>query len=141
MSKDSAATGPKMLTRDEILRVIDVRTEVVDVPEWGGSLTVRGMTGRERDQYESAMLVADRKGNLKMDMANARARIVAICAVDTDGSPLFTKDDVFLLSTKSSAALDRVYGVAAALSGIGDRDLEELVKNSGSGQSDDSGSA
>lgn len=141
-TNDAAASAPKMLTRDDIFRAVDVHTEVVDVPEWGGAVTVRGMTGRERDQYEQSMLVADKKGSLKPDMTDARARIVVACAIDADGNRLFAdKGDVLMLSMKSAAALDRVSAVASVLSGISDRDLEDLVKNSGSDQSDDSGSA
>jgi len=140
-TKNTAAT-PKLLSRDDIFRVVDVHTEIVDVPEWGGAVKVRGMTGRERDQYEQSMLVADKKGTLKPDMTDARARLVVACAVNEDGSPLFAdKGDVLMLSMKSAAALDRVSSVASVLSGISDRDLEDLVKNSGSDQSDDSGSA
>lgn len=131
----------KKLTRDDVLRAKDVHTEVVDVPEWGGSLTVRGMTGRERDKYEQSMLQPDKKGVYKPNMTDARARIVAICAVDDDGKAIFSPEDVLILSTKSAAALDRVSSVCSVLSGISDKDLDDLLGNSESDQSDDSISA
>jgi len=141
-TKETAPNAPKMLSRDDIFRVVDVHTEIVDVPEWGGAVTVRGMTGRERDRYEQSMLIADKKGTLKPDMTDARARLVAACAVDGDGNPLFTdKNDVMLLTMKSAAALDRVAAVAQVLSGISDKDLGDLLGNSESDQSDDSISA
>ena len=140
-TKNAPAPALKMLTRDDIFRASDVHTEIVDVPEWGGAIKVRGMTGRERDRYEQSMLVPDKKGTLKPNMTDARARLVAVCAVDDDGNPIFSPDDVLMLSTKSAAALDRVSSVASVLSGISDRDLETLLGNSDSDQSDDSTSA
>lgn len=141
MATKDTATAPKLLSREDIFRVVDVHTEVVDVPEWGGAVTVRGMTGRERDRYEQSMLVADKKGTLKPDMTDARARLVVACAVDEAGNAIFTKDDVLLLTMKSAAALDRVASVAQVLSGISDKDLGELLGNSEGDQSDDSISA
>ena len=34
-----------MLTRDAILNAADLKTEAVPVPEWGGDVLVRGLTG------------------------------------------------------------------------------------------------
>ena len=42
-----------ILTRDEILESEDLATETVSVPEWGGSVIVRALTGTERDAYEA----------------------------------------------------------------------------------------
>lgn len=140
MSKtETAPSGPKMLTRDDILRAVDQHTEVVDVPEWGGSLRVRGLNGRERDRYEQAMLVADKKGNIKPDMTDARARLVAASAINEDGSAMFSsKDDVMMLTMKSAAALDRVSSVCQVLSGLSDKDLDDLLGNSDGDPSDGS---
>ena len=46
----------KLLSRDEILAASDLTKELVEVPEWGGSVYVRAMTGTERDSYEESVL-------------------------------------------------------------------------------------
>ena len=46
------------LTRDLILGMDDLSRVRVDVPEWGGHLFVRSMTGMERDAFEGAMFNA-----------------------------------------------------------------------------------
>lgn len=118
-----------LLTKEQILRVKDIETRTVHVPEWGGDVMVRGMTGIERDQFESKIL--DQSGKkAKVNLQNARARLVAITVVDEAGDRLFTENEVVLLGTKSATALSRVYDVAAALSGISDEDIEELLGNS-----------
>jgi len=131
------------LTAAAILAADDLQRETVDVPEWGGQVCVRGMTGAERDAYESTLLSV--KGtDVSLDkggMTSARARICAMCMIDPEtGKRLFTDNQVIDLGKKSGRALDRVFGVAQRLSGISKADIDELRKNSKNGQSEDSGS-
>jgi hypothetical protein len=126
-----------MLNREQILTANDLRTEEVQVPEWGGAVLVRGMTGAERDRYEATVVQQNGKST-KVNMRNARARLVVMTVVDEDGKHLFSEADIESLSEKNAAALDRIFSVASRLSGIGDKDLDELSKNSLPGQSDDS---
>lgn len=118
-----------LLTKEQILKVKDIETRTVSVPEWGGDVLVRGMTGIERDAFEAKIL--DQSGKkTKVNLQNARARLVAITVVDENGNRLFTENEIVLLGTKSATALSRVYDVAASLSGISDDDIEELLGNS-----------
>lgn len=118
------------LSKDDILKADDVRTEEVEVPEWGGSVLVRGMTGEERDEFEASMLV--RRGDQMIpDTWNTRAKLIARCVIDDDGTPLFTRQDVDALGKKSGAALDRVFDVASRLSGLRPEDAKEAAENFG----------
>jgi len=125
------------LTKAQILAAADLTTEVVPVPEWGGEVLVRSLTGAARDQYEADFLLIDTsrgKPTYDMDLENARARLVALSVVDEDGKLLFDDADVFALGEKSAAALDRVYSTAKRISGLSDEDVEELRKNSKRGR-------
>ena len=44
------------LSRDTILQREDIKTEDVEVPEWGGTVRVRGMSGVERDAFEAGLI-------------------------------------------------------------------------------------
>ena len=128
-----------ILTRDQILQANDIITETVSVPEWGGEVLVRGLSGSQRDAFEDATL--EQKGkSRRVNLANVRARLCAISIVDETGKRMFTDEDVRALGRKSAAALDRVFSAAQRLSGLSDEDVEELAKNSDGGQSEDSGS-
>ena len=61
------------LSRDDILKAEDLTTEEVDVPEWGGTVLVRGLTGRERDEFEASVMVRY-AGEMVQDLANIRAK-------------------------------------------------------------------
>lgn len=126
-----------ILTRDAILQAKDLPKELVAVPEWGGEVYVRALTGAERDSFEQSMLEQKGKSS-KMNLKNVRAKLVALTVVDEDEKRLFSDDDVKFLGNKSAAALNRIFEVAQRLSGLRPEDVEELTKNSESDQSEDS---
>jgi hypothetical protein len=125
------------LNKDQILKADDLPTEIVPVPEWEGEVLVRGLNGTERDEFEaSTITMRGPQGRQQAvpDTANIRAKLVARCVIEDDGTPMFTQQDVHALGQKSSAALDRIFEAAARLSGISKDDLEELGKDSATGQ-------
>ena len=121
------------LTRDAILAAAALKTEDVPVPEWGGSVLVRELRGRERDEWEASLAV-QRGRQMVPDVANMRAKLVARCVVDAEGEPVFSQQDVNALGELSAAALDRVFEVASRLSALNPDSLEEKAKNSATAQ-------
>lgn len=114
-----------MLTKEQILAALDLTTEEVQVPEWGGSIFVRSMTGLERDTFGASL----RKADGTVDLANYRAKLLVQCVVDEASKPLFTADDLIALGGKSSAALDRVFAVAERLNSMTPTASEDATKN------------
>ena len=125
----------KTLSRDEILGADDLKSESVEVPEWGGAVIVRELTGAERDAWESSV-VKTNGTKVTVDSQNMRAKLAALCIVDDKGERMFTEKDAIVLGKKSAAALDRVTDVARKLSRIGEDQLDNLGKVSGSTKSD-----
>jgi len=125
-----------LLTRDAILEAQDLQHEEVYIPEWGGSVRVRTLTGAERDAFEQS--IVDQRGkDTRMNLRNIRAKLVALTVVDGDGKRLFSDADAKLLGQKSASALDKIFEVAQRLSGLRDEDVEELAKNSDDDLSED----
>jgi hypothetical protein len=129
-----------ILGREQILAADDIRRELVEVPEWGGSVWVRGMTGRERDDYEAGAFTIkpDPQGGRPEVVPSedgVRARLVAFCCVDEAGQRIFSEEDAKVLGQKSAAALERVFDVGRRLSGVGADALQDAEGNSDGGPS------
>ena len=122
-----------MLSKEEILNSKDIESKIVSVPEWGGEVTVKGLTLAEKDKWTDGILVDG-----KASMTGATVLLCALCIVDESGGQMFTGDDIDALNAKSASALDRVFQVAQKLSGIGQEEIEETVKNSETTQTVDS---
>ncbi len=126
------------LTKDAILNANDIQREEVKVPEWGGIVLVRGLSGKERDLLEASMIKGKGK-NASVNLENLRAKVVARSIVDGNNNRIFEDADIPALAQKSAAALNRVYEVAQRLSGISQEDVDELTKNSETALSEGSG--
>lgn len=112
-----------MLNRDAILKSDDRRTAVVEVPEWGGSVTIAEMSGKDRDAFEAAFMDESKR------FVNLRARMVAMSVIDENGDRMFSDGDVEALGKKSGKALDRVFSAIQRLNALSDADIEEIQGN------------
>jgi len=135
MAEKKRAGG--LLTKEEILTSEDLNWRDVQVPEWGGVVRVRALTGTQRDAFESEVVVMNGR-DVQRNTRNIRARLVSLTVVDEDGKPVFHHTDIDALGNKSAKALDRVFSAASELSGLSEADVEELAENFVSGQSDGS---
>ncbi|MER5252900.1 hypothetical protein [Streptomyces sp. NPDC002855] len=117
-----------LLNKDQILDADDKQVEDVAVPEWGGHVRIRGLSGVEVDKYEQGILRGKSKSEVNIE--NATARLVAWCAIGEDGSRLFVGEaDLKELGRKSAAALARCFEVASRLSGMRPGDVEKMVED------------
>jgi hypothetical protein len=130
------AAEKKFLDKASILAQDDLRTEDVQIPEWGGAwVRVRTLNASERDHWEAG--IVNRIGKKTVfNSENIRARLCLLCLVDEEGNRLFDDGDMFPLGGKSAAALSRIYDVASRLNGLSDADVEELAGESAAGQSE-----
>lgn len=128
-----------LLSKAAILAAVDLKTEDVAVPAWGGTVRIRTMTGQERDEFRAAIAATEGEAGVPIGKFSA-ALLVAAC-VDESGARLFTAGDMAALQAKAAASLDAPAAVAMRLNGLGAGAVEAAEKNSVSGQSADSGSA
>lgn len=118
----------RALSADDILKAPDLRTQKLEVPEWGGHVYVRLMTGTERDEFEQEF-VDLRTGKRGGSVKNIRAKFAARVMSDKDGRRLFTDKQIDQLGQKSAAALDRVFDMGLRLNGLAESDVQELAGN------------
>ena len=113
------------LSADAILAADDIVTEAVDCPEWGVKVWIKGMSGAERDAFEQSIR---RRGEL--DLTNARAKLLVRVIVNENGTRIFADSHAPALGKKSSLVINRLYEVAARLSGMSDEEQEAMEGNS-----------
>lgn len=101
--------------------------ERVEVPELGGHVFIRGMSGVERDAWEKTLLVGRGKSQ-KVNTENVRAKLVARTAVDENRERIFSDEDAQALGALRVDVLTRLFQVAQRMSGVTDEDVEELGK-------------
>ncbi len=124
-----------MLTRDAILGIEDRKLVAVSVPEWGGDVYIRPMSGSERDSFEGEMI--NQTGSR---IANIRARMAVRVVCDDQGTRLFTDAEAATLGEKSAAALDRIFAASQKINRIGDAEVDAEKKDSPAAPSAASGS-
>ena len=126
------------LGRDAILGAQDIRTEDVLVPEWGGTVKVRGMTGTQRNAFEKSITrekpagnrTARRTGQTTTEIIaeEVKTRLVAWCVVDEHGTRVFHDDDLQALNEKSASALEKIVDAAMRLSGMDEEDVSQMAE-------------
>jgi hypothetical protein len=104
--------------------------ESVYLEEIGVTVIVQGMTGKQRDEWESS-LVKQKRNRREIDTRNVRARLVARCVINEDGSRMFSDDEADQLGDVRVDVLSKLFAVAQRLSGVTDEDVDELGKSSG----------
>jgi hypothetical protein len=103
------------LSKTDILKVEDLPREKMSVPEWGGHIWIRVLTGAEADSLGST--------------APSPARIAMLSVCDKDGVRLFGEKDMSTLQAKSSVVLRRIVEAALKLSGLSTEAGETLRGN------------
>ena len=114
-----------MLTLDQILNINDIETEEVEIPEWGGSVKVKAMSGAERDKYLKMVMGKDGKP----DMQKILAKLVIMTVVNEENELMFNNGHMDMLNKKSAKALEKISKVSMRLAGLTQDDIEEAVKN------------
>lgn len=109
-----------VLNRDLILQALDLKREVVPVPEWGGDVILSELSAADRIKFGAAM------GN-EDDQQVFVARALTWFIVDEGGDRVFTEGDSGVLAGKSLPVLQRLWDVAAQLNAM--KADDDAVKN------------
>jgi hypothetical protein len=106
-----------VLDRQTILSTIDLPQEKVEVPEWGGTVLVQGLTAAEFNAIQRQFRLDDSPEQVFQN-EEFWLMLVERCCINEDGRPLFREGDTILLKQKSARAIMRVFDVAQRLCGF-----------------------
>ena len=124
-----------MSLRDQILAANDIPSEKVQVPEWGVTVEVRGMTGAGRTRIMDKAV--DQQGGVNLQFVYPEI-VIATSFDDITGEQIFKPSDRDTLLTKSAVALDRLAQVGMKLSGFTQESSDEAGKDSSATDTADS---
>jgi hypothetical protein len=119
-----------ILTKGEFLTLgKELKCEYVPVPELkkDGIIKIRELTGENRDALEKT-LKANPDGTV--DIEGLRSETIALAIVNEDGTLMFSKAEVQELGKLSGKVLMRIYSRISDLCGLGQKEMDEIEKNS-----------
>ena len=124
--------------RDTILNADDVTYETVEVPEWGVTVAVKGLTIAEQQRFmRTVRKRTGRESDYQVDRDKFQIQLIIATVVDVDThETIFEAADADALNAKSAKAASRLYEVASRLSGFSsDDDAEAELKPTASDDS------
>jgi len=112
----------KILTVADILAAVDVGETLVDVPEWGGTVKVKGLTKKEQQQLRKQ---ATDPLTGQMDADKLEIFMLAHCLAE----PAITVEQAEQLANKSAAAFDRVLMAIMDVAGLSPEVQKQTMKS------------
>ena len=113
----------KYLNAESILAAEDFMFAEVDVPEWGGKVRVRSLSGSQRTMIKKAVE--------NKDTDDLEELITVMSVVDDDGKRILQRKQIPQLKEKSTAPISRIAQKVMEISGISNPEMaiEEAKKN------------
>jgi hypothetical protein len=95
----------RWLTREEINAVDDLRSETVDVPEWGVEVRITQLT------FAARVAVFEKE----VEGFDPRLRLIAACLLAEDRTPIFSEEE---LGGKSAEVIARLWKRCVEINGM-----------------------
>lgn len=122
-----------LLTKEQIKKSKDFKTEKVMIPEWGDEdsfVFVKTLSAHEKDSLDNMLFSFNTEtGEMERNSQDFRSKWAVQTVCDENGNPLFTPEDIEWLRTKSSKPLMRIFSTAQRLNNVTKEEMEEITKN------------
>ncbi len=108
--------GQQMLTVEQIMTANDIVERVVDVPQWGGSVRIRGLTKGQHQQLRKRATSRSQVDTDRLEMLLFSESVI---------EPRFTLEQAQSLRDKAAAPFERVLKAVLEVNGLADGAVEE----------------
>lgn len=116
-----------MKNKQEILAATDLPTMTVEIPEWGGAVTVTTLKAIDSERMHLAWKAL---GRPKGDYSGFGSWVVAHTVLDEAGNKFFDPSKDFeALQLQPAHVVSRLFDAACKLNALTKSDQDELVKN------------
>jgi len=116
------------LTEAEILAPRPLPYRDVDVPEWGGTVRIQGLSSAEGDKF-LASLQRQNGQRVERDTSYYCAKLLAVTLVNERGERIVTEGNILRLAEQANAVIMGLAEIAQELSGLKPGSVEEAAKN------------
>jgi len=106
-----------------------------------GEIHMRGLSGRELTEYQNSLTIMLSSGQMKPNTRHAMAKLVALCAINEDGSPYFDKHEIGQLDDAPARIIIPLFESAQRLCGLTDEDFKEMTEGFGETETEVSASS
>lgn len=114
-----------MSLRDRILQTKDIKSNIVNVEQWGVDLDIRTMTAGER----SGLVASCSKPDGTVDLEKMYPLLIIAAVYDPEtGAKVFTSEDMVALQDKSASAIEFVAQKVMEVSGMTPKAVDEEGK-------------
>lgn len=110
-----------VLSAKDIQEVKDLKVELLDLPEWGGAVHVRELTGRTLFEFQMLLPAEGEQVN-----PDALGKVAAMVLSDEDGKALFPMSSAPILGEKKFSALLKILEKALEVQGLTDDEENEI---------------
>jgi hypothetical protein len=124
-ARDPDRETQPILTAAE-LTSIPLLAELVEVPEWGGSVYVRELTAAERDAFEAEFYTAAQANQVPPDL---KVKLCAMCMLGADRARLFDDDELHVVRSLGAGGVNRVAEAALRINRFSEADVQDLAGN------------
>ncbi len=128
------------ISGDDLLNAGEVPVDSVHLPQLKKDVCCQGLTALGRSRWERSLV---RRDGSKVDprkMLHARGMLIALCVVNnpTERKLVYRPEQAEQLSNMPAIIMEPIYDLCRKLSGIGDKDVEELEQLSAEEDGSDS---
>jgi len=124
-----------VITREQLLeaaRHARIQRDKLHIPELGGDIWVRGMSGAERDEFEEGLRYRRGRKVGQTNLRNFRAKFAVKVVVDEAGTRVLQDQDATIFGQLPAGILDQIVGRSTELSGLSEEEIDNLGNDSGS---------
>ena len=124
-----------MLDRETMLAAMRGPIAEIAVPEWGGEVGIRRLSAADLVAFRATIKEADGSDGANLDAA---ATLLAMALCGDDGKPFLTADEIKQWDAQQMPLLNRLAEQVNVHNGIDKASVEDLEKNSASGEKSES---
>jgi hypothetical protein len=117
-----------MSLREDILNIVDIKEELVEIPEWKKTVLVRGLTAEQKATLNGDLM--PNPDTKRIDYKRMYGELIVMGVLEPDTKkPVFEPADIQTLLQKNAGVIENLAMCVLAMSGLMPGQQAEALKN------------